>query len=282
MDKIKDVERFFSEELDSFYIKEEIKSFVLLLLSHLRGYERKDIIINEDDLLSKEEIFYLKNALLRLKKSEPIQYIIGYTEFYEFKIFTDKRALIPRPETEEMVSLILSENQDVGSILDIGTGSGCIPISLKKNLPNAKVVAWDISEDALALANKNADYNKVDIKFEKVDVLSAEISNKKYDIIVSNPPYVTPIDKELMQKNVLEYEPHLALFVEMDNPLIFYNKIAALGSKILNDKGNLYFEINENYGNETLQLLADIGYTSLKVVKDLSGRDRMIRATWVY
>jgi len=282
MDKIKDVERFFSEELDSFYIKEEIKSFVLLLLSHLRGYERKDIIINEDDLLSKEEIFYLKDALLRLKESEPIQYIIGYTEFYEFKIFTDKRALIPRPETEEMVSLILSENQDVGSILDIGTGSGCIPISLKKNLPNAKVVAWDISEDALALANKNADYNKVDIKFEKVDVLSAETSNEKYDVIVSNPPYVTPIDKELMQKNVLEYEPHLALFVEMDNPLIFYKKIAVLGSKMLNDKGNLYFEINENYGNETLQLLREIGYTSLKVIKDLSGRDRMVRATWMY
>lgn len=282
MDKIRDVERFFLEELDSFYIKEEVKSFVLLLLAHLRDYERKDIIINENELLTGEEIFYLKNALLRLKKSEPVQYIIGYTEFYELKIFTDKRALIPRPETEELVSLILSENQNVGSILDIGTGSGCIPISLKKNLPNAKVAAWDISEDALALANKNADYNNVDIKFEKVDVLSVEAANDKFDVIVSNPPYVTPADKELMQKNVLDYEPHLALFVKMENPLIFYEKIASLGSKMLNNNGNLYFEINENYGDETLQLLRDIGYTSLKVIKDLSGRNRMVRATWMY
>ncbi len=282
MKKIKDIEQFFLSELGSYYIKEEVKSFVLLLLNHLRDYDRKDIIIKENELLKDEEILYLKDALLRLKKNEPIQYIIGYTEFFGSKFYTDKRALIPRPETELLINLIIKENKNIKSILDIGTGSGCIAVSLKKHFSNSKVYAWDISPDALGLAEKNANYHKVEIDFKEIDILSAGHINNKYDLIVSNPPYVTPADKEFMKENVLNFEPHFALFVEMDNPLIFYKKIAKFGQTHLEKNGSLYFEINENYGNEIMNLLEKADYSNVEVIQDLSGRNRMVRATWMY
>lgn len=278
--KIKDIEQFYFDELKPFYPIVEVRNFVLLILNHLRNYERKDIIINDNSDLTDNEYNFVAESLRRLKENEPIQYIIGNTFFCDLKFFTDKRALIPRPETEELMYLILSENKNPLSILDIGTGSGCIAISLKHNLPTTEVTAWDVSKDAISLAQKNADFHNLHINFEEIDVLSVKNIDKKFDVIVSNPPYVTPLDKEQMHENVLKFEPHLALFVEQDNPLIFYKKIADLGRTMLNNGGKLYFEINENYGKETVEFLNQMGYKSIVLIKDLSGRHRIIRAVW--
>lgn len=261
---------------------DEARHFARLIFDYLRGYSRTDLILKETETLLGNEIEFIEKALERLKLSEPLQYVLGQTEFMGLTLKVDQRVLIPRPETEELVEWILSDKSRSSlSILDIGTGSGCIPIALKKHLPLAFVEAWDISPDALSLAGENALLNKTSISFKRVDVLNAEIDNEKfYDIVVSNPPYVTINEKSEMAENVLGYEPHLALFVANEAPLVFYDAIAKLSKRLLKSGGKLYFEINQTFGNEVVEMLASNQFDAVVLKKDLSGRDRMVRAIW--
>jgi len=217
-----------------------------------------------------------------LKEYKPIQYILGETEFFGLNFSVNQSVLIPRPETEELVELILKNHSGENlKILDIGTGSGCIAISLAKNMPSAKVYAIDISEDALSVAKENATRNQVEIQFFQQDILAElpdNIFNEKLDIIVSNPPYITPIEKYSIHDNVLKYEPHTALFVPQNNPLLFYERIADIGHSLLNKSGFLYFEINALYGKEICQMLQTKGYSNIKLYQDISGKNRMIEA----
>jgi release factor glutamine methyltransferase len=222
--------------------------------------------------------------LSKLKKEIPIQYILGETEFFDLKFKVNNKVLIPRPETEELIEWVLknsklkTQNSKL-NILDIGTGSGCIAISLAKNLPNAEVYAIDISSEAIKIAQKNAEINKVSVNFIETDILKIEELQYTFDIIVSNPPYVRELEKEKMHQNVLANEPHLALFVENDNPLLFYDKIADLAKSYLTKNGNLYFEINQYLGKETVDLLKSKGFNTIELKKDLFDVDRMIKAT---
>jgi release factor glutamine methyltransferase len=216
----------------------------------------------------------------RLQHFEPIQYILGETEFYGLPFKVTPATLIPRPETEELVDWILAHyNKNHKTLLDIGTGSGCIAITLAKNLPSLEISAMDISEETLKIASENAKDHKVGVIFSKVDILNALALPQKYDIIVSNPPYVRNSEKKNMQKNVLDYEPTMALFVEDDNPLLFYSKIAALAKNYLNPKGFLFFEINEYLGKEVIQLLKRESFSEIELKKDFFGKDRMIKCT---
>jgi len=223
------------------------------------------------------------NALELLKQQKPIQYIIGETEFYGLPFKVNESVLIPRPETEELVEWVLkhADSNESINILDIGTGSGCIAISLAKNLPNAKVYALDVSAKALKTAKKNADLNEVNVEFIEVDilkngdgVLGADV---KFDIIVSNPPYVREQEKDMMKPNVLENEPHLALFVKDENPLLFYEAITKYASKNLARVGQLFFEINEYLGSDMITLLQDNNFRNIESKQDIFKKDRMIK-----
>ena len=217
-----------------------------------------------------------------LKKEVPIQYLLGKTHFYGLDFEVNENVLIPRPETEELVEWIINENKAIDKkkkvkILDIGTGSGCIAISLAKNLPNAEVYAIDVSKKALETAKRNAISNNVEIIFMLKNVLELEILKSNYDIIVSNPPYVRNLEKEEIKKNVLDYEPHLALFVEDNDALIFYRKIASLAQKNLLENGQLYFEINQYLGKEMTDLLEEMNFKNIELRKDIYDNDRMIK-----
>jgi release factor glutamine methyltransferase len=229
-----------------------------------------------------------------LKKEKPLQYIVGETEFYGLPFLVNENTLIPRPETEELVELIIkSYNLQPTTynpkILDIGTGSGCIAISLAKNITNSQVFAIDVSEKALTTAKKNAEINEVTINFIQADILKVDdlenLSNSnsklpsQYDVIVSNPPYVRNLEKSEIKPNVLEYEPHLALFVDDSDALLFYRKIAELAKKNLKENGKLYFEINQYLGKETVELLENLGFNDVVLKKDIYGNDRIIQCT---
>jgi release factor glutamine methyltransferase len=213
---------------------------------------------------------------------KPVQYVIGETEFYGCRIKVNENVLIPRPETEELVDWIIKlvPNKEL-TILDICTGSGCIPIALKKNLPKAEVAACDISHEALEMAMKNAVLNKTDVRFFYTNILNPTVSSwSTFDLIISNPPYVRNSEKQLMHKNVLEFEPHLALFVEDDEALIFYRKITELAKSKLKQGGFLFFEINEAYGKEIAELLEENGFKDVEIRKDMFGKDRMAKGVF--
>lgn len=271
--------------LSSIYDEQEIESFFYLLLESYQGKKRIDLALNPDMEMDTLQLIQWESALSELLNQKPIQYIIGATEFYGLPFMVNENTLIPRPETEELVEWIVAESQNsaTGSlkILDIGTGSGCIAISLAKNLTNAEVFGLDVSEKALAVAKKNADTNKVKVNFIQANILKindlVELSNH-FDIIVSNPPYVRHLEKAEIKPNVLEYEPHLALFVEDTDALLFYRKIAELAKENLAEKGKLFFEINQYLGKETLQLLEKFGFNSTELKKDIYGNDRMTRS----
>ncbi|MEN8185622.1 MAG: peptide chain release factor N(5)-glutamine methyltransferase [Bacteroidota bacterium] len=304
---LNDFKKIFQKELFGFYQKKEIDSFFYLLTENFLNLKRIDIALDPDKEISKkiEEIYI--SAIAKLKKEIPIQYIIGETEFYGLKFMVDENVLIPRPETEEMVEWIITEvrrkkkeERDISrkskvespdsklktqnsklKILDIGTGSGCIAISLARNIPNAEVNAIDISKKALNIAKDNAKLNQVNINYIEKDILKTPDLYTKFDIIVSNPPYVRKFEKKQMQGNVLKHEPHLALFVEDDDPLHFYNKIADLALKNLNTGGKLFFEINQEFGEETIELLKEKGFKDIELRKDIFGVDRMIMGVLV-
>lgn len=267
-------------QLQGMYDKEEIHSFFYLLCDSFLNYRRFDVSMNHDRLLSKPTMTRFDSALARLQAREPIQYILGCTEFYGLPFQVNKHTLIPRPETEELVDWILShfQNQDaVLDILDIGTGSGCIAVALAKNLPRAGISALDISHKAIALAKENASNNQVSVTFSDQDILDTKSLEKKYDVIVSNPPYVRQQEKKAMHTNVLAYEPSNALFVSNEDPLLFYRKIAQLAIVSLKANGWLYFEINEYLSLEVESLLDEIGFMNIEIKNDFRAVPRMIK-----
>lgn len=277
---IQEVFKTFKQALVDVYEAQEIEALTLLTLKELTGLSGAVIKAFPEKEITAEQSESLQITLSRLQTGEPLQYILGYTEFYGLKLLVNSSVLIPRPETEELVEWILQSAQAQATILDIGTGSGCIAISLKKNLPEATISGMDISPEALATARTNAELNQTDVNFIEIDILQAagENATVPFDIIVSNPPYVTLEDKMQMHTNVTDFEPHTALFVPEHDPLIFYCAIADYGMNNLTDNGLLFFEINESYGSQTLQLLKNKGFINIELRKDMSDRDRMIRA----
>jgi release factor glutamine methyltransferase len=279
--KLRDYRKYFLEKLTPLYDSMEAESFFAIALEELKGWRRTDLALNPDAELSGDEIEKWHAVLAQLEIQKPIQYIFGKAHFYGLEFEVNENTLIPRPETEELVEWIIGENKAKGqiSIIDIGTGSGCIAISLAKNLTDSYVSAIDVSEGALATAKRNAEHNKVGVNYILKDILSAENLEQNYDIIVSNPPYVRNLEKEEIKENVLQYEPHLALFVDDNDPLIFYRKIALLAKDWLSPNGRLYFEINQYLGPETARMLEDFGFSNVVLKKDMYGNDRMIGAS---
>ncbi|WP_442787174.1 peptide chain release factor N(5)-glutamine methyltransferase [Flavobacterium suncheonense] len=271
----------FIQELSAIYDEQEIDSFFYIILEDFHHMKRVDLALNPDFELSPEFLKQWENVVAQLKEQRPIQYILGETEFYGLPFYVNEHTLIPRPETEELVDWIIKVSKVASQksqvkILDIGTGTGCIAISLAKNLSNAKVYAMDVSEKALEVAQKNAKRNEVTVEFLHQSILETEDLGQTFDIIVSNPPYVRHLEKEEIRKNVQDFEPHLALFVEDEDALLFYRKITELAVKNLNDNGQLYFEINQYLGNEMVQLLQQHNFQQIELRKDIYGNDRMI------
>ncbi len=279
--KIKDI-------LSSTYESGEASAMTFMLFESVTGLDKIHVLMGEDINSEQEKI--LITMAERIVNGEPIQYVLGKTEFCGLTFYVGEGVLIPRPETEELVKWIIDDNSTINedkikennslNILDIGTGSGCIAISLANSLSKAKVFAYDISTHALEIAALNAKFNKVDVNFQNKDILSIKEKDikDKFDIIVSNPPYICQSESQEMEKNVLEHEPHIALFVPDDDPLLFYRKIAEIGLDNLNHNGRLYFEINRKYGKETVQMLDELGYKNIELRKDQFGNDRMVHA----
>lgn len=288
---LKQYKTHFFNTLKNIQDEQEIESFFFILTEYLHNLKRVDVALNPNFELSDEEVDKWNAILAELLQEKPIQYITGEAWFYGLQFEVNENTLIPRPETEELVEWIL--NSPIThyplpiTILDIGTGTGCIPISLKANLPQANVSAIDVSVEALAVAKRNAQSNKVEVNFIEANILEVEdlfklpsaISHNpsSYNIIVSNPPYVRNLEKQEIKKNVLDFEPHLALFVEDTDALLFYRKIAQLALKNLSPNGLLFFEINQYLGKETVELLKNLGFKNIELKKDMYGNDRMIR-----
>lgn len=267
----------YSEKLQPIYGKQEAESLVFWLFEAFLNKGKMDVL-KDDALVEVPE--NLQTAFSQLLEKKPIQYILGKGPFYGRDFKVNSSVLIPRNETEELVHLIIKENKKLNlRILDIGTGSGCIPISLALEIPSSKIFALDISEDALTVAKENANILEAQVDFFQIDILNEEIPVKDLDIIVSNPPYVCESEKSLMHENVLHFEPHLALFVKDNDPLIFYKIIAKKAKSALKSSGTLYFEINEALGKKVQELLKEQGYREVSVQKDLNNKDRMVKAS---
>ena len=281
---IKEYRTEFIQDLSPIYGEGEAESFFYLILEAKQQLKRIDLALQPELTFSESQIVVWNHLLGDLKKEIPIQYLLGTTSFYGLDFEVNENVLIPRPETEELVEWILQDctKRDTPldfSILDIGTGSGCIPISLKKNLQQAKVSALDVSEKALKVAHRNAQRNGVEVQLILQNILETDDLLASYDVIVSNPPYVRNLEKQEIKNNVLAYEPHLALFVADDDALIFYRKIGELALKSLRPSGKLFFEINQYLGKETVDLLVALGFKNVELRKDIYGNDRMILAS---
>lgn len=279
---LKNAQHIFHEELDTIYGKEEVDSFFYLLIDSFYETTRIQLATNPELAIADPDA--LNNALELLKQEKPIQYILGETEFFGLPFKVNKNVLIPRPETEELVAWVLkySKNKEQLTILDIGTGSGCIAVSLAKNLPKAKVYALDISTEAIKIAKYNAEQNNTSVEFIHANILKwnqTELlpAQLKFDVIVSNPPYIREKEKQLMKPNVLNNEPHLALFVQNENPLLFYEAITEFASKYLAQNGMLFFEINEYLGNDMIKLLKNNNFETIELKQDIFRKDRMIK-----
>ncbi|OUD36400.1 peptide chain release factor N(5)-glutamine methyltransferase [Flavobacterium sp. FPG59] len=283
--KIKEYRTQFIQDLTALYGEDEAESFFYLILENQQRLKRIDLALQPDLILSTDALKVWDQFLQQLKNEIPVQYVLGSTSFFGLDFEVNTNVLIPRPETEELVEWILNSlqstvtNQKV-KIIDIGTGSGCIAISLAKNIPHAHVTALDVSVDALVTAQKNAQNNQVTVAFKNQNILETYDLQEQFDVIVSNPPYVRNLEKVEIKKNVLDYEPHLALFVENENPLIFYKKIAELAQKNLKPNGFLFFEINQYLGKETVDLLENLNFKNIELRKDIYGNDRMVAANW--
>ena len=271
------------KSLSEFYPDSEISALTRIIIEYVTKSSLPALLSDKNTKITTEEVLKIDKIVERLQRFEPIQYIIGETEFYGLPFIVNPNVLIPRPETEELVELILNENKgNKPHILDIGTGSGCIAISLQKHLCETQATGWDISDKALSVAKINSDNNNVKVTFNQVDILSDYPNNQHFDIIVSNPPYVLDSEKTDMHTNVLDYEPHTALFVSDDNPLLFYNRIADVATQLLKNGGKLYFEINRAKGQETIKMLEDKGFSNIRLIKDISGNDRIVRAEYYH
>ena len=275
---MKTIARHINEALSNYYSAGEISALTRIIATELLGVSQMAFYLKDDIPLTAGQQALLDNAIERLKKQEPIQYILGYSDFCGLRFKVTPATLIPRPETSELVKWVADEATGSENILDIGTGSGCIAVSLAHRVPQSKVTAWDISSEALAIATENSKANDCVVNFEQVDILAYEPDGKQFDIIVSNPPYIKENEKEAMHANVLDWEPHTALFVPDCDPLLFYRTIAKKGLVLLKPGGCLYFEINRAHGKETMEMLAALGYTGIELRKDFADNDRMIRA----
>lgn len=265
--------------LESLVDHPEAKQFFNICCATWLGLTKMDRVVNPHYELSESEILLFLNGVKELKKNRPVQYVVGSTWFYNQEFLVEEGVLIPRPETEELVDWVVSEETAKKSFVDVGTGSGCIPLSIKKHIPAAKVVGLDISQEALAIAEKNAQQLHLSVEFREVDILDEQSwGEEKYEVVISNPPYIPESDKEKMHENVLAFEPKIALFVPNNSPLLFYEKIADFAFARLAINGILYFEIHEDFGNQTLEMLVSKGFSNLELRKDLQGKDRMVRA----
>lgn len=272
---------FFFNQLNNLYPKTEISSFFNILTEFKLKLSRTDIALNPSHEINEMDLEFLNTSIQKLESQIPIQYIIGETEFYGLTFKVNENVLIPRPETEELVEWIIKsvDKSKRIKILDIGTGSGCIAISLANNLPNAEVFALDVSRKAIEIGKINASINEVNINFIQQNILETDSLSVNFDIIVSNPPYVRELEKNEIKDNVLENEPHLALFVKDENPLLFYDKISKIARKNLKNNGLLFFEINQYLGIETVELLQNKNYKNIELRKDLFENNRMIKAS---
>lgn len=278
---LKEYKNQFTQELNAIYDVQEIDSFFYILLEAFHQMKRVDLALHPEMELDPMQLLQWETVLAQLIEQRPIQYILGETEFFGLPFYVNENTLIPRPETEELVDWIINQlkvesRKSRVKILDIGTGTGCIAVSLAKNLPDAEVFALDVSEKALAVAKKNAARNGVSVTFLHQSILETDDLLQQFDIIVSNPPYVRNLEKEEIKKNVLDYEPHLALFVEDHDALLFYRKITQLAKKNLVQNGQLFFEINQYLGKEMITLLEEYQFRNIELKKDIYGNDRMI------
>lgn len=281
--KLQEFRNLFNKQLSALYPKTEIDTFFILVISDVLDFQLTDIFVKQDYILQNDQLRYLNLILEKLKKEQPIQYILEKTEFYGYPFKVNSDVLIPRPETEELVNWVIDTCKDKNKkeklyVLDIGTGSGCIAISIQKELNNTNITALDISINALEVARQNAKNNGVNIQFKHHDILSNTPINEMFDVIISNPPYVRQLEKPEIKNNVLNYEPHVALFVDDNDPLLFYKRIADFAINHLNQDGILFFEINQYLGKETKQMLLNKGFKSVILKKDLFGKHRMIKA----
>lgn len=282
--KMRDYKKLFVQQLAPLYDEMEVEQFFYMILESKFNLKRIDLALQPELSFNNEDLLVWESFNNGLQNFKPIQYLLGEAHFYGLKFLVDENVLIPRPETEELVQWIIQTAQKMDpsksiKILDIGTGSGCIAISLAKNLPNAQVSAIDVSDLAFAKAKLNAKLNEVEIDFLLQDILQTQDLSDNYDIIVSNPPYVRNLEKVEIKQNVLQNEPHLALFVEDDEPLIFYEKITQLAQKYLNSKGYLFFEINQYLGNETVKMMKHYNFREVILKKDIYQNDRMTKAS---
>ncbi len=275
------IRSYFNRSLSSQFSENEIKLMLKVFVMKRMNLSQTDYLLAKDLRFSESDLLHFRSCMKRLQANEPFQYIVGSTEFYGLELLCDKRALIPRPETEELVDWIVESADRNASmnIIDICSGSGCIAFALKSVLKDAKVEAWELSDEALGLIEENTNFTGLEVHRMKMDALSQNYPapDDNYEVIVSNPPYIPNSDRGRMHVNVLDHEPEMALFVEDDDPFIFYQRIAEEAMDLLKVNGCLYFEIHEDYGEEMIQLLSSCGFVNIELRKDLQGRSRMIR-----
>jgi release factor glutamine methyltransferase len=276
------VKAYFKERLENQFSESEMKAMLKVAICERLKLSSADYLLCDSNLLSESDLLYFRSIVKRLQNNEPFQYIVGQTEFYGLELKCDARALIPRPETEELVEWVMEVAAPENKLIDFCTGSGCIALALKNQLPKATVYGTDVSKEALELSKENASSLNLNVSFIHHDALSDQLpstlTEQSIDIIVSNPPYIPELDKQEMQANVLDFEPHLALFVENDNALIFYKAIASQAARLLNKNGLLFFEIHERLALETKEAIEALGFVDVEIRKDLQGKDRMIKA----
>jgi release factor glutamine methyltransferase len=277
----------FKKELGKIYPAREVQQIEYMVFEKYLGFSKTDLAIRREHNIGDKENEQIKNALMRLVKLEPVQHVINSAYFMGIVLKSDNRALIPRSETEELVAWVIEDHKGKEPrVADVGTGSGCIPIVLARELIGSRITAIDVSEQALQLAKENAQTHGVSIEFMEVDIMSWKTNpilsscSQSLDVVISNPPYIQELDKKTMNRNVLDYEPDIALFVDNDDPLIFYKAIAGWSSRSLVKGGSLYLEINERFGNEITTLLNERGFEDIELRKDIHGKDRMVACKW--
>ncbi len=268
---------YFSEKLKESFSASEIRFMFQILAEERLGFSATQLMLKGEERLSESDLLYFREAANKLIDGVPFQHIVGFTYFYDLKIKSDKRALVPRPETEELVEWVLSDYKAAPKVLDICTGTGCIALAIKKNRPTSLVEGWDISTEALELAKENASALAIDVNFKEVDILKKDFNEEKWSVIISNPPYIPSQEKALMDKTVTDFDPDLALFVPDNDPLLFYKAIASFASKQLETNGSVYVEIHENLGAETMNVFQELGFSTI-LKEDLQGKNRMIKA----
>lgn len=283
---VKAVKSYFKDRLKDQFSESELRMMIKEAVMARLDLHSTEYLLSDEQLLSESDLLYFRSIVKRLQSNEPFQHIIGHTTFFGLKIKTDPRALIPRPETEELVEWVLKtfEKDQQIRLMDLCTGTGCIALSLKSIRPDWTIEACDLSEGALALAQENCELNNLNLSLEAIDVLNPKdyqmITSELYDCWVSNPPYIPICEREKMSENVTGFEPEMALFVPDNDPLLFYRSIAEQGREHLKNGGMLFFEIHEDYGAETKQMLDSLGFSQIEIRTDLQGKERMIKALW--